>query len=104
MDFLSDEILANRQAFEHMGVEKPPPGGWWGVWREDFIAVYPARVHQALEKANFSYATATRSWVERGWLKHGEGTHTYPVSVQGRMHRMVCVLKDVIGELEEGEG
>ena len=99
MDHLADQLLANKHNFSGGTYpERLPAQGWWGRWEDDFVAVFPARVREVLEKGGFSYGAATRAWAERGWLKLQEGNLTYPVSVDGHRHRMLCVFQELLGE------
>lgn len=99
MDYLVDQILGNQHAFEGATVlDRSPAQGYLGIWRDDYVALYPSKLEELLQRGGYSYKSAVRSWVERGWLRRSGRTHTWPVSVHDRLIRMICIPHDVLGE------
>lgn len=63
-----------------------------GVWREgEYIAIFPHRVREILERNKFTYESVIRAWAERGYLKKGPDSFVFPIRFNRSVQRMVVL-------------
>jgi hypothetical protein len=85
--------ISNRHAFDGQQGTRELSGGLLGRWLQgEYIAIFPHRLQELLERGGFEYEAVLRSWRDRGWLKTTEGNLTGIVRVGDATPRLV-VLK-----------
>lgn len=66
-------VAGNQSSFwEHETPNKPPYGGWLGVWDPDedgkTVALLPPQLHKFLKEHGYAHAAITSTWKDKGWL------------------------------------
>ncbi len=92
LEITASWIGSSSNFFDHNGVlATAERSEAFGVVRTgEYVAVFPHKLKELLERSKFSYPTVLKAWRLREWLHIGSGNHgTCSVWFRGRSERMV---------------
>jgi len=77
----------------------------FGIYRQDeYIAIYPHKLDEFLEKHRYNASATLRTWKDRGWIKTDDGNFTYPVRYENKRQRMIFIPFSTIKKMDINGG